>query len=470
MHKDLFIPAFIPNKLSTRKTTTKTIKRKGQTLELEFPVFQQKELLAIAESLSSKKRRAHDRSLSELIDIIDQVGSLWKDPNFDLRKESLEIIPIISGQSRRLCEFEIDGVAQLWSKGNILNMLSEDLGGKEFLEEWVPKGPVRLHAQPRGLIVHNLAGNSFSLSSLSLFYGLVTKNVNLIKLSSEAPYLGIKWAESIKEVDKKLAEEFALLYWSGQQQENYNSLFNSRLVNGVLAWGGLTSIENIRKQAYQYGIHIIDYGPKLSFSILSSAALTDPNIMQELANKITYDIVFWNQKACLSPRVIYITQEDFEKKPTKAQQASLENLAQQFAAVLAQQMESTEQIFPRTYQTTGETVDTLRKREYYLMNHELNGTGKVFIPQNKSNNWTVVYQKNFPNLDEINKCINRFIIVTPAPSPKNIVDFFAEKKIGRFLQTCSLKGSESFFLNPLKKVIKSPPMIIPAWSKPITRA
>ena len=37
--------------------------------------------------------------------MLDQLGKLWQDPNYDLRKEVLEVIPMISGQSAEVCEF-----------------------------------------------------------------------------------------------------------------------------------------------------------------------------------------------------------------------------------------------------------------------------------------------------------------------------------------------------------------------------
>ena len=300
MKKEITVHPFISQPITAQNLLTNTIEWKDASLEVTFPTFSAEELLPLAQRLSSLKRSAHIRPLEDVLEIIDQVGALWRDPSYELRKEALEIVPLIAGQSKQLSEFELSGVAQLWSRAVVESMLREDLGSADFLEHWLPRGPVRLHAQPRGLVLHNLAGNSFSVSALSLLCGLITKNVNLVKLSHDAPYFGVKWAESIRFVDKKLTEEIAVLYWSGRRNEIYRSLFNSGLVDAVLAWGGLSSIETIRKLGYHFGIKIIDYGPKLSFSIISAnALLAQRQLIEELTTKMSFDIVFWNQKHAL---------------------------------------------------------------------------------------------------------------------------------------------------------------------------
>ncbi|MHA1743623.1 MAG: acyl-CoA reductase [Candidatus Heimdallarchaeota archaeon] len=452
MKKEITVHPFISQPITAQNLLTNTIEWKDASLEVTFPTFSAEELLPLAQRLSSLKRSAHIRPLEDVLEIIDQVGALWRDPSYELRKEALEIVPLIAGQSKQLSEFELSGVAQLWSRPVVESMLREDLGSADFLEHWLPRGPVRLHAQPRGLVLHNLAGNSFSVSALSLLCGLITKNVNLVKLSHDAPYFGVKWAESIRFVDKKLAEEIAVLYWSGSRTEIYRSLFNSGLVDAVLAWGGLSSIETIRKLGYHFGIKIIDYGPKLSFSIISAnALLAQRQLIEELTTKMSFDIVFWNQKACLSPRVVFIaTETPSPTKPPKKKKTAtpslleLEAITYDFAKTLASKMALIEQRYPRTHLAQGEIVDTTRKRDHFLMHHELEGTGELFLPENGKANWTVAFLKKQPTPQEINFCINRFIIVAPVADINEIYQLITANKLSRFLQTCSLFGSEPF--------------------------
>ncbi len=223
-------------------------------------------------------------------------------------------------------------------------------------------------------------------------------------------------------------------------------------MDAVLAWGGLSSIETIRKLGYHFGIKIIDYGPKLSFSIISAnALLAQRQLIEELTTKMSFDIVFWNQKACLSPRVVFIaTETPSPTKPPKKKKTAtpslleLEAITYDFAKTLASKMALIEQRYPRTHLAQGEIVDTTRKRDHFLMHHELEGTGELFLPENGKANWTVAFLKKQPTPQEINFCINRFIIVAPVADINEIYQLITANKLSRFLQTCSLFGSEPF--------------------------
>ena len=198
MIEKLSIPAFIFKPVNTKNTTVERIKRQDNVLEIEFPVFEKNDVLSFAKELSMQKYRAHDRPIEELIEIMDQVGKLWLDHNYEFRKEAMEVIPMITGQSRTLCELELDGSIQLFGRRPIETFLNNEIGGKQYLEKWVTRGNIKLHAQPRGVLYHNLAGNTFNVGLVSLFYGLISKNVNFIKLPHEEPYFAVRLAQSLE--------------------------------------------------------------------------------------------------------------------------------------------------------------------------------------------------------------------------------------------------------------------------------
>ena len=494
MKKELIIPAFIFKAETSKNTTKEIIKRQEEVLEIEFPYFEKEEILEIASSLALKKRKAHDRHIDDILEVIDQVGHLWLDPNYDIRKEMLETLPMMTGQSRELCRIELDGTLEMWKKKNAEIQLSSELGGKEYLEDWIKKGTTRIHAQPRGLVMHNMAGNAFNLGLLTLFYGLVTKNVNLIKLSHGEPYVAVRLCESVAEVDKKVANEIAAVYWKGSRNDIYDDLFNSGNVDCVLAWGGIQSIEDIRRRAYRYGIKIIDHGPKLSLSVISEDIFKDINQMQKIAQKIAIDIVCWNQKACLSPRVIYImdnpqkstvihnsknniSQNSLESKKYSSffedignlslgsnyNENSMETLMQRsikllknefsdlspkgFAKMLADGLKYTDKILPRANLTHSDGISVIKKREYFLMNHVSRKSAIIINPPMDKLDWTVIFLRELPTASEIDMCQDRFLIITRISSIQDLIQSISKEKLQQYLQTISIYGSDFFVKN-----------------------
>ncbi|MFX1276350.1 MAG: acyl-CoA reductase [Promethearchaeota archaeon] len=498
MKKKITIPAFIFKPVYSEKITTEVYKRQDDVLEIEFPVFDKKVVLKTAESLSLKKRRAHDRDIDDVIEVIDQVGALWSDPNYEFRKEALEVLPITSGQSKVLCEIELTNMLSLLNKKSIENELLGQIGGKQYLEEWIPKNDVRIHAQPRGVILHNLAGNAFLIGVMSLSYGLITKNVNLLKLPHEEPYVPIKFCESMADIDKKIAKEIAALYWQGSRGDIFNELFNSGNVNCVVAWGGIDSIEDIRRRAYRYGIKIIDNGPKLSFCVVSEDLFKDVKNMEEIANKVAIDVVCWNQKACLSPRVIYIVDNPqksaifhnngesisdmdldllnnknkennvfdvMDKKFNgtelddldvgKLMKRSIKLLKNEyselspfgFAKMLAKGLKNTDLTLPRTHLTQADGMEMEKKREYFFMNYVTKKRATIIYPPKNKLNWTVVYLRDLPTMMEIDKCQDRFVIVSRISSIQDLIYSMRKEKLQKYLQTISIYGADDFVKN-----------------------
>ncbi|MFX1477615.1 MAG: acyl-CoA reductase [Promethearchaeota archaeon] len=498
MNKEVLVPAFLFKPVYSEKTTTELYKRQDDVLKIKFPIFDKKEVLEITNKIALKKRRAHDRNIDDLLDIIDQIGALWSNPHYDLRKEALKVLPMMTGQSKVLCEMEFIGTLNLWNKKIAETQLIREIGGKQYLEDWIPKGNVRIHAQPRGLVFHNLAGNAFNLGIVSLFYGLITKNVNLIKLSHGEPYITVKFCESIVDIDKKIAKEIAALYWSGKRGDIFDELFSSGKVNCVLAWGGIESIEEIKKKAYHYGINIIDHGPKLSFSIISEDIFQDLNQMQDTAQKIAIDIALWNQKACLSPRVIYIVEKprksavfqvfknnnihiDSHSSKFEAVDNSIYNIFNQipkvsesegfdvatlmqrsiktlkneyselsplgFAKMLAEGLKSTDITLPRMHLTQADGLEMAKKREYFFMNYGTKSRVTIINPPKNKLDWTVVYLRDLPNMLEIDMCQDRFVIVTRISSIQDLIHSIRKERLQKYLQTISIYGSDDFVKN-----------------------
>lgn len=349
---------------------------------------------------------------------------------------------------------------------------------------------MRIHAQPRGLVLHNMAGNAFNLGLLTLFYGLITKNVNLIKLSHGEPYITVRLCESIAEVDKKIAKEIAALYWQGSRGDIYDELFNSGNVDCVLAWGGIQSIEEIRQRAYHYGIKVIDHGPKLSFSVVVDDIFHDLKQMQEIAQKVAIDVICWNQRACLSPRIIYIVDSPqksaafqgylndsiknnielkkhsqnensvFDSNISEFNGSEIATLMQRslkilrnectelsplgFANMVAEGLKNMEKILPLGHLTHADGLAMAKKREYFFMNYVTKKRATIITPPKEKLDWTVVYSRDLPRMIEIDMCQDRFVIVTRISSIQDLIHSIRQQKLKPYLQTVSIYGSDDF--------------------------
>ncbi|MFX1294145.1 MAG: acyl-CoA reductase [Promethearchaeota archaeon] len=482
------LPSLICGKYTRRKDEKLKIKRRNKKIEIGFPSLSSKEVKLAAILLKKSLKQSHDRTIRETVDILNQVYNLWINPNYEIRKEAEEILSIVTGQSKRLIKFELNEVIKLFEKENLLKFLGSQIDNIDYLDQWIKKGDIFLHAQPKGSILHNLAGNAFVLGPISLLYGIITKNVNLAKIASTEPYFVVRFIQSIYDVDKKFARELAVIYWKGGHKDIYKFLFDEELIDGVIAWGGYKSISNLKKLSAHYGVKFIEHGPKFSFSIITSDFLGNTKLLEKASKEIAKDIVIWNQYACTSPRIIFVQEKkslNFENPDYKLRQEmigsmkhieknqlirfsnkqteydsqlmmlmseSVENLrkvithgsAIGFAKLLSIELEKVSKYLPRTYMTEAEAMNTLNKRDYYILNVESKGWGKIFIPSNsqlvQNTDWTIFYLRKMPELIDIDYCINRFIIITPFTFLEEIEEWIKQMQIQKYIQTFSIFG------------------------------
>lgn len=480
------LPSYVGGLYIEREDETLKIKRREQDLEINYPVLSSKEIKLAAIYLKKNSQQAHDRPILETIEILSQINDLWIDPNYDLRKESEDVLTILTGQSKQLIDYELDQIIDLFKKENLIHFLTEQFGDLNYLDDWVLKGDILLHAQPRGLILHSLAGNSFILGPLSLLYGILTKNINIAKLASSEPYFSVRFVQSINNVDKKLAKEMGVMYWKGKEKEIYNFLFDEELVDVVMAWGGLTSIRELKKISAYYGVKFIEHGPKFSFSIITEDILKDREYLSSIAKEIAKDIVIWNQYACCSPRIIFVQEKEklelqdknhdlrneivnsmqningrikINKQDLKPEYDSklftlisesmdqlrktiTYNSALGFATLLSLELNEVSKKLARINMTEAEAIDTLNKRDYYTFNIESKGWGKIFVPTDsgltQNTDWTILYLRKMPINSDLDVCVNRFVIITQFRKLEEIIKWIEKIQIKRYIQTFSI--------------------------------
>lgn len=468
------------------------IERRNRKLEIFYPSLSSQEIKLAALYLKKYSRQAHERPILETIEILNQIHDVWMDPNFEFKKEMEQVLSILTGQSEQMINFELEMIIDLFEKENLISYISHQFGDYRYLDEWVQQDEIFLHAQPRGLILHSLAGNSFVLGPLSLLHGILTKNINLAKVASSEPYFTVRFVQSIQDIDRNFAKELGVMYWKGKQTDIYEFLFDEELIDVVTAWGGLNSIKELKKISALYGVKFIEHGPKFSFSIITEDSLGDVENLISLATKIVKDVVIWNQYACSSPRVVFVQEKDNTYKINlngssdnnlqneiltcmqeingSVQMAQIQSKSETdsklrsimsesmnqlrriitscsalgFAKLLSLQFDELSKKFSRTKMTEAEALNTLNKRDFYLFNSESQGWGKVFVPTDnnltQNTDWTVIYLRKLPSISDIDACVNRLIIVTPFQKLEEIEKWIEKMQIKRFIQTFSICG------------------------------
>jgi len=250
----------------------------------------------IIDNVNKQRQWLHSQQIDDLLEFFDKLGQHWAE------KFSKEI----GVNSKHLISF--------LSKENLGKKLDIALrGNRNVLEKFVDLSDPELmfHAQPRGIIIHWIAGNVEILGIFSVVQALITKNVSIIKAPSKFELL-LKLVESMKEIktEKILGSDLLkcieIVYVDRDDQKNQELL--SKNADVRIAWGGGEAVKSITTLPKSLFTEDIIYGPKYSYAIVDEQSLLQNS--EKIAQRIAIDVSMFDQYACSSPHTVFVESDN----------------------------------------------------------------------------------------------------------------------------------------------------------------
>jgi len=372
---------------------------------------------AMTEIKTNRARYLQDRPVSEIVEVLDRVNRKWLDPEYKLRQQAIEQLPITSGFSEEMIAFTLNGIAGMFTEQQIYNMIITDLGDSRVLDTYIDREGLdgKIRAYGPDIITNIFAGNVPALPIISLTRGLLVKSANLGKVASGEPLFAHLYLESIAEEDKKKKKTIALGYWVGGDEEMERLAFDVPI---VVAYGGPQAIQQISKKVGPE-TRFVPYGHKLGFGVIGKEGLTGEDLLG-LSQRAALDASLYDQQGCLSPHIFYV-------------EAGGEVSPEQFAEELAKQMSKLSVDLPRGNLSIKSKASIASIRQNYEMKSLFGGEVKVFTPE-EGLDWMVIYDEN--NKFEPS-CTYRVIRVKPVKSVDQVFELMTP--FSDYLQTVGVE-------------------------------
>ena len=173
---------------------------------------------------------------------------------------------------------------------------------------------IKVKTMPLGVILHIAAGNMDFLPAYSLAEGLLTGNINILKLPSADDGLSLKLIMQLIEYEPQLKDY--IYVFDTPSSDVFGMKKMAELSNGISVWGSDIAIDAVRKMA-PTGVKLIEWGQKLGFCYISHPDL-DPDADEDL-RALASHIAETKQLLCSSCQVIYINSDSEEEKKLFAQ-------------------------------------------------------------------------------------------------------------------------------------------------------
>lgn len=298
----------LSNKLTFQKRTTSAVN--DDKLEIQYYTHDipegetsEKVFQTMIDNLKGELPWLRKQPIEALIGLIDAAAKRWAtDPKYlFLKDKGLNFL------ATWCSERHLRDVAEFGLRGN--------LGYADSYTAFPDSPKHLLKANSRGLCCHWMAGNVQILGLFALVQCIMTKNVNLLKVSShdEGVFAGLLSAfEGLTYTTKDgytisgddLLKTIGVVYFSRNAVKLGEQMSKNAEVR--IAWGGREAVETVAGYPSKYDCETVIFGPKLSFAVVSKEMLTDEQAAKKLARRVSVDVSVFDQSGCASAHNLFI--------------------------------------------------------------------------------------------------------------------------------------------------------------------
>ncbi len=232
--------------------------------------------------------------------VIEAAHALSKEINQQEVVEQLVALGMPKWASEEYVRVTIDSL----DKSALLKKVHVELGDNPFAWNPVEEG-IEEKNQPLGVIMHIGAGNTLGLSAFSVIEGLLTGNINILKLPENEAGISSKLLMRLIQIEPRLKPYIYVLDVSSKNSEVIEQLIE--VANAVTVWGSDEAIRAIRQLAPP-SLPIIEWGHRLSFAYFTKNE-NEENDLQGLAR----DICLTDQLYCSAPQCVFYETDNPEE-------------------------------------------------------------------------------------------------------------------------------------------------------------
>lgn len=239
-------------------------------------------------------------SVETVIDAIDGLSKKLENGEFD------EIIDaFLPEESRRYKQMAI----RLLNRESIEHKVRCELGEDFFTAHQTtpPKGQksITVKAMPLGAILHVAAGNVDGLPAFSLAEGLLTGNVNILKLPQADNGLSLQIIQALIEAEPALGNFIYVFDTPSTDLAAIKKLADA--VDAIVVWGGDGAVCAVRRFA-PAGTRLIEWGHKLGFAYISGYEDKEGEL-----TALAKHIVTTKQLLCSSCQTIFLDTQSLDQ-------------------------------------------------------------------------------------------------------------------------------------------------------------
>ncbi len=216
--------------------------------------------------------------------------------------DEAELLPTLTalGMPQARARRELETARQTLSRGYLEERLSRELGTLPTgrFKPYGTERRVRQEWKPLGVLLHVAAGNADALPAYSVLEGLLTGNINVLKLPGGGDVLSVMLLQELAALEPAIAD---YVYITGCPSEDTDTMKTlAAVADAVVVWGGDAAVSAVRALAPP-NVRIVEWGHKLSFAYVTAGGAAD-----EALAGVAYNLCDTEQRLCTSCQGLFV--------------------------------------------------------------------------------------------------------------------------------------------------------------------
>jgi len=275
----------------------------GAALTVLVPQLSAAQLHALAATVRAGSARLKTWAVADIVRVLDAAVARLLNEQDTYRQQLDRLLPAATGFDAEMLRLGLNAYLRSFRALQLQRFVVEDFANPALLDAFQPRvtGGWSRAFGPE-LLIHIWAGNVPALPLWSLVAGLLVKAGSIGKVASDEPVFATVFARLLAELEPRLADCLAVVWWPGGDTALEAGLLAQAEV--VLAYGGDAALRALQRQVGA-GTRFLPHGHKLSVGLVWGSALS-PRRAQVCAQQAALDVARYDQQGCYSPQVFYV--------------------------------------------------------------------------------------------------------------------------------------------------------------------
>lgn len=281
-------------------------------------------ILDLAGRMRQAREALSQLPVARIVGALDKASRFWLDFKEPVVTDTVRRISKATGTSKPMVRQAVQHEMESSLGPDLFAAIRNEIGNPEYLDRPTtnPLSGGMTFAVGPGLVGGVVSSNIPALPHLTVMRSLLVKSPCIVKTSLSEPHFLPAYAQTLHDIDPVVGAAVAVVCFGREDEGASRTLLSE--IDFLIAYGGGEAMASLREMLGPNKPGLF-HGHRLGFGLVDRSTLSQ-SADSGLARRIAYDVVLFDQEACLAPHTVYVEGTE-EQVAALGQEISTEMIA-----------------------------------------------------------------------------------------------------------------------------------------------